>query len=147
MAVASSLSCDFCCAGTPAAVYLVSGFAVETPLTHFINADGAWGACELCARMIDADRLGELVDRVIRLGTFRELIQDQRLVPIVKQHVRLVYAEILRHRTDSIAPSDPRAVALAHPDDRPIGVAWRQNRDGSLDIAPIPPAPPHPFQP
>ncbi|HEY1292906.1 MAG TPA: hypothetical protein VGJ60_07505 [Chloroflexota bacterium] len=128
-------------------MYLVSGFTTDTPLMRFVNADGAWGACEFCAKMIDADRLGDLVDRVLRLGTFREMIRDPRFVPIVKLHVRQVYAEILRHRSDGITTDDPRAVALAHPDDSPIGVAWRHNRDGSLDIAPIPPAPPHPLRP
>lgn len=138
------MMCDWCCGGTPSTAYLVSGFSIDTGLEVFHNSEGAWAACALCAKMIDANRLDDLVGRAIRVGAPRGL-PDQ---PAVREHYRRVFLHLLRWRTSDALPlDDPRLQALRHIEGEPIGVAWKPQPDGSLVVSDIPAAPPDPLQP
>jgi hypothetical protein len=142
--VPSHLICDFCLAGTPSAGFLVSAFEIDTPLEIFTNAEGAWAACGFCTPIIAADRLGDLVDRAMRLQEPRGLPQ----IPLVRQHFRMLFSAILQRRSDPLALDDPRIAPLQHPEGAPIGVHYVRGPDGrDRFVHLIPPAPPHPFRP
>lgn len=129
------LTCDFC-AGPDKVhwAYPVGAFETIAGGATVLVPATLWSACDPCKSLIDADKLGDLVDRACRMYALRV---GHPLAPDVlrdmKQSIRRAHSKILRNRHEAIPesqipperrsnPSNPKPLAHEYVMDAATGV-------------------------